>query len=585
MEIPVKLGFIYGNSGQNGNSGQFSSRLSRLRRKSSLLTNRIANHSTLGFWLLAIVLVGYVAACTGFRDNYPDADAWEHLRVLKALTQNLWTPGNPTYALEIPSVRYSPYFVGLALLCRLTHIDPYSALSIAAVFNTILFILGLRLFLSSFGEAASGSAALFVAISLYGSPPGYANSYALSDLPWLAVNPSAFSLPIVLISWSLFHSLSMRGRGRVKWTVIVLLLACALLDHAMTGAFGLMGLFVLASTGDQHARWRMMICAALVAALAMVIAFAWPWFSFLAALQFHGDKDYWFQPFIVVLMLTSWCAPAAIFGLFLLPLRARPLIRTCLFGGSLSLVIGVVALFIHSPTLARFPLAGIIYFQLAIGVFVHDSEILSPSRWPTLIRQLLSSDSLEEYRAILQTTVAIFLVYFLIPQLALVAKSPYLARKYVAKIAGRRENVEYPRQVMGELLAPIGPRDVVLSDDVTSWQIPATRGRVVAALHFELFVPDQVRRMAGLKSFFASASEGERDTIIRRYGVAWIVLNRKRLGTAEFESLLRKSAVVNVSADGNLVLMRADSWLKAGSSSALPMGDSEIRGTRARGAR
>ncbi|MGA6970018.1 MAG: hypothetical protein WBY93_00190, partial [Candidatus Binatus sp.] len=199
-----------------------------------------------------------------------------------------------------------------------------------------------------------------------------------------------------------------------------------------------------------------------------------------------------------------------------------------------------------------------------LGVFVYDSELLRPSRWPKLLRQLVSADSSIEYRAIVQVTVAILLVYFLVPQLVLIAKEPYLGRKYLAKITGRREKIEYPRQAMGQLLAPIGPRDVVLSDIQTSWRIPSTRGRVVAALHYELFVPDQPQRTIDLNNFFSSDNEAERDAVIRKYGVAWIVLNRNRLGDAEFASLLRKPAVVGTSDDGNLVLMRADSWMKAG---------------------
>ncbi|MGA6974299.1 MAG: hypothetical protein WBY93_21910, partial [Candidatus Binatus sp.] len=314
--------------------------------------------------MLAIVLVIYVAACARFRDNNLEADAWEHLSVLHALTENPWNPGNPTYALDIPSVRYSPYFVGLAFVCRLTHVDPYSALTAAAVLNTCLLIFGIWLFLSSFDEAASAAAALFVVVTLYGSPPGYANSLALSDLPLLAVNPSAFSLPLVLISWSLFRRIAIRGRGAVEFVALSLLLACAVLDHAMTGVFGLMGLFVLAFVGDRQARWNMMLVAAAVAAIAIGLALMWPWFSFLAALRSNRDRDYWFNPYILELMLTSWCAPATLCALFLIPLRDRPLIRTCLIGGTLSLVVGLLAWVIKSPALARFPLAGIIYFQL-----------------------------------------------------------------------------------------------------------------------------------------------------------------------------------------------------------------------------
>lgn len=528
------------------------------------MTSRIGSRATPGFWLLAIVLVVYVAACTGFRDNNLEADAWEHLSVLHALTENPWNPGNPTYALDIPSVRYSPYFVGLAFLCRVGHVDPYSALSAAAVLNTCLLILGIWRLLSSFDEAASAGAALFVVLTLYGSPPGYANSLALSDLPLLAMNPSAFSLPVVLISWTLFRRIAIRGGGAVEFIAISLLLACAVLDHAMTGVFGLMGLFVLAFAGDRPARWNLTLVAAAVAAIAIGIALAWPWFSFLTALRSNRDRDYWFNPYILELMLTTWCAPAALCALFLIPLRERPIIRTCLLGGTLSIVIGLFAWVIKSPALARFPLAGVIYFQIGLGVFVHDAELLRPSRWPKLLKQLVSTDSSAENRAILQVTVAIFLIYFLVPQLVLIAKEPYLGRKYVAKVTGRKEKIEYPRQAMGALLGPIGPRDVVLSDIQTSWRIPSTRGRVVAALHYELFVPEQAQRTTDLNNFFSSDNEAEREAVIRKYGVAWIVLNRERIGDAEFASLLRKSAVVGSSDDGNLVLMRADSWMKAG---------------------
>src|SRR5258708_1987505 len=85
------------------------------------------------YWILGALVAIYVAACTGQRDNKWGADAWEHHRVVLALTHHLWHPGNPTYALDVPSVRYSPYMIGWAIVCRTTGIDPYNALSAAAV--------------------------------------------------------------------------------------------------------------------------------------------------------------------------------------------------------------------------------------------------------------------------------------------------------------------------------------------------------------------------------------------------------------------------------------------------------------------
>ncbi len=151
-----------------------------------------------GYWVLGAVLLIYVAVCTPQRDNVLGADAWEHHRTVLTLTRHLWHPGNPTFHSAIPSVRYSPYTIFLALVCRVTHITPYTALSIAAVVNTALMLVGLWMLLEAFGEAAAATSVLLVMVILWEGPPGWANSYALADLPWLQVNPSAIAFAFVV---------------------------------------------------------------------------------------------------------------------------------------------------------------------------------------------------------------------------------------------------------------------------------------------------------------------------------------------------------------------------------------------------
>lgn len=93
-------------------------------------------------WLIAGLMIGYVALCTKHRENRVDADAWEHHRAIRAITIEPWQPGNPTFARPEPSIRYSPYTIVLAAISRSTGLDPYDVLSGAAVFNTILLIAG-----------------------------------------------------------------------------------------------------------------------------------------------------------------------------------------------------------------------------------------------------------------------------------------------------------------------------------------------------------------------------------------------------------------------------------------------------------
>jgi hypothetical protein len=517
-----------------------------------------SDRTPIGFWILSAALVIYVAACTGFRDQIPAADAWEHHRAVLALTQNLLHPGNPTYASDIPSVRYSPYTVGIALLCQATHLDAYRALSFAATLNTVLLCVGVWLVLRSFDQKAAAGAVLLVMISLYGRPPGYANSYALADLPWHQVNPSAFSFGLTLIAWSIWRRCLVNRLTILSTTIVALLMSCALLDHGMTGAFGILGLIVLTATAPADRRLTGAAVLGCVAFVVLGLCVAWPWYSFIKAVRWSGDRDYWFNRTILILILTQWCAPAALCALFALPLRTNPLVRTCLIGGVASLAIGLGAWAIRSPALARFPLPGLIFFHIAVGVLLHQSGFLKLQTWPGKIREMLSPTG---QGAILQAAVVVLIAYFLLPQIKSVFTGRHLARPYIAKWLHRPDRQQYDRAQLADLLQDVGARDVVLSDVDTSWMIPSEHGRIVSALHYELFVPDQPQRADDVAKFFATPSEAERDRIVSKYRVQWIVLDREKLDDVLFQTLLRQPAVVREA--GPYVLMRTDPWLAA----------------------
>jgi hypothetical protein len=517
----------------------------------------------LGFWILGIVLVVYVAACTGQRENVWGADAWEHHRAVLSLTRQLRKPGNPTYASDLPSVRYSPYAVGWALVCRATKLDPYDALSAAAVLNTALLIVGLWLLLGAFDERASAAAVLLVMIALWGGPPGFANSYALADLPWHQVNPSAFSFALTLIGWSIFRNLATRGWCIGGYTLLILLATIAMLDHPMTGAFGIMGLFVLSITADPQVRRRMLLAASALTICVGLLCLAWPWYGFLAAVRTHQDTEYWFNRGVLAATLTQWCAPAMLCALFTIPLHHRPLVRTSLIGGAAALAAGLGSIVIHSPVFARFPLPGMIYYHLAIGIFAHQAGIFRPSTWLARIRSLTGPMGQAAY-PILQVVVALLSLYFLIPQLVLAATASHLGRVYFARVFHIRDLQQHPRQTMAQLLEPVGTKDVVISDPQTSWLIPSFHGRVVAAMHFELFIPNQPQRLEAIEQFFSSdATEQEREQILRKYNVQWIVLDRGMISDQTYHALLRDSAVVNRA--GDMVLMSTPRWIVAGS--------------------
>lgn len=527
------------------------------------LKTAASSRAPIRFWLLGLALVVYVAACTGQRENKWGADAWEHQRAVLALTRQIWKPGNPTYASDLPSVRYSPYTVGWALFCKATGVDPYDALSAAAVVNTGLLVVGVWMLLGAFGEASSAAAVLVIMVTLWGGAPGYANSYALADLPWLAVNPSAFSFALILIAWALFYRQAMHGWRTPAFAATIGLSTVAMLDHGMTGAFGLTGFFVLALTARTDRRWPLLIAAFGLAGCVLLLCLAWPWFSFLKAIGNHQNAEYWFNRSILIMVLTQWCAPAILCSLFALPFRGRPLVRTCLAGGVVSVVAALVGAIVHSPVLARFPLPGMIYFHMALGVFAHESGIFRLSSWPARLRRL-AAPLPTAAEAMVQCVLIVAVGYFFIPQLIAIATEPHLARPLLARLIHCRDLQEHNRRRFGHLLEKVGARDVVLSDPETSWLIPSFNGRIVAAIHYELFVPGQAERMNDVRRFFqSSCTKPERVDLLRRYHAQWIVLNERQLEASTFSTLLIDSAVVSRSE--GLVLMSAPQWLAANS--------------------
>ncbi|MBX3358688.1 MAG: hypothetical protein KF745_09690 [Phycisphaeraceae bacterium] len=514
------------------------------------------------YWLLAAALVAYVALCTGNRDNKIGADAWEHHRVLVALTNNIWNPGNPTQASDEPSIRYSPSNVALAAVCRLTGADPYRALSAMAVVNTVLLVAGVALLLAGFGRAGAAGSALLIMVSLYGGAPAYANSYALSDLPWHQVNPSALSFALALIMMAALRRVLLGGSAWVWGAVVSLLLPVAVLDHAMTGIFAAVGLGVIAVLGEPRRRWPAIAVVGIAGCVAAGACLAWPWFDFLRAVRSKPDLAYWFTPGILMQMLFVWCMPAAVLSLFSLLSADRRTVQTLLAGAGACFGLGVGAMIVKSPTLARLPLPGLVFLHMAVALYADEARLFDVRSWPARLRSLLAVPPGAALQAITQTAVAATIVYFLVPQAIDVIKEPHLARPLLAPLMGARNLQITLRADLGRLLEGIGERDVVLSDLTTSWAIPSARGRIVGALHYEFFAPDQAGKESDTVRFFQEGVPGSlRAEIIRRQGVRWIVLDSTQIPSGVYASLIEPSAVVRQ--EGSLVLMDATKWLEA----------------------
>jgi hypothetical protein len=508
------------------------------------------------FWIMTVGLALYVAICTPRRDNHIEADAWEHHRAILELSISLWRPSNPTLATDDPSIRFSPYSVMLAWLSRATGIDAFDIQSGAAILNTLLLCFGVRALLAAFRRREAAGLALLIMVGLYGMVPAYANSYALADLPWHQVNPSAWVLGLILFAWAIFLR-TVNGRlSPAAYIAIVPLMAAAMLDHAMTGFMGFLalGAFSIALPGDRP---RRVVIVGLIAAASASLCLLWPWYSFYHAIVNPPEADYSFNPTMLRLAVLTWAAPAIVLSLWSLTASDRTTVRALLTAGGLCLALGVSSFLTKSALTARLPLPGMIFFHLAIAVAAEESGLLSLPVWRERLRELVFSQRASA-QTVLVTIAAAALLYFLLPQLQIIASTPYLARAYIAPLAGHPDRQLNLRATYARLLAPIAPRDVVLADLSTAWPVPSFGGRIVAPVHKEYFVNGQDKRAADVRAFFAEATGQERAEILDRYHVRWILLNLSEPSRDRQAGLLRDHAVVG--RENSFVLMDAAKW-------------------------
>jgi hypothetical protein len=251
--------------------------------------------------------------------------------------------------------------------------------------------------------------------------------------------------------------------------------------------------------------------------------------------------------------------PSILFSIFVFPMRRRPLVAFCIVGIVTCYLLGWLSIPLRSFGLHRIGLGGIWFAQLAVAAWAADRQILNPRNWMARIRALFTDDLATACLPAVEILLVVMLFWAFATQTWSILRQPYLARAYVARLAGRGNKQLDLRSRYQKLLAAIQPHDVVLSDRFTAWPIPSFGGRIVAAAHREFFIDDEPRRYQDVTTFFASdSSDAKRLEILERNKVRWILLNRDKVSEKVFDNLLEHSAVVTN--DDELTLMDAKKW-------------------------
>jgi alpha-1,6-mannosyltransferase len=439
-------------------------------------------------------------------------DYWAHRAAVLELSHDPWSPDHPFTGSEVPDPGLSPYTLALGLAARASPLGVADVLSIAALSNVVLLLIGLRRFVGCFSKAALAPFWTLIAILFLWGPvapwrwSGYLNANSIGfGLPY----PSMFATALLLFVLTALINFC-DGGDRRQLAALVVLAPIATLSHPFTGAaLGVSGLAVVASRLGTMPPRRVAELAGGSAVVAAAVL-AWPLYPALGLLGSSAQYDG------IHASLYRQIGPRTVLAVVAIPVLAvrfrdnhRDPLTLMAGGAAFIFILGNLT---QRYSLGRILPLGMLALHVALGAWLAD-------RAPVLWRQGTSAQRLVSALAAgAVLTAGVFgcraglaraVPSFLLP--SSVAHDPRLE----ADDAG-----------LSFLGRETSPDDVALVATLEAARVsPALGAKVVAPGYIAPFIEDIGRRNDDVARFFMSPSAGERRAIIDRYGVSFVLFD------------------------------------------------------------
>jgi hypothetical protein len=470
----------------------------------------------------------------------PSADYWEHAALFNEWLNNFSAPANPHVADPSLSPRYMPMYWALTWVGLIFGLDAIDLMSISAVFNYLLIVIGLYLFLKSYFRTAWAPTLGFIAIFLcWGVSWNWSNIYHIRSFFYVAGFPSSFVFGLSLISfYASLRVLRNEGAGVAFFAIgICLLSALMFISHPLTGVFGIAGCVLLALINRADS-FGSRVVVLFAVGLGLLFAEQWPYFSPLKlALGLYGSgAEQWFSSgesmgFVERYRSGDWqhifYSPRLVLiilgpALLGLPLCIWLLIRReylfIVLGAACMAVPYFLHLFVEVPLAHRFLLFVATFFHFAIvwgGLQVINIWYSRPR--PAYAGKLLLL--MLSFIAVL-FAVNIYLLYVEFSGRTLDPQKLELINKR-DRLSGRQSVVEIYTQLTG----PLEANAVVLATPLHGWPLPAIKAKVVSLYHENPMLLDQQERyVATLRFFEQELTAEQRAGVIARYGVTHVLV-------------------------------------------------------------
>ncbi|MFE2809480.1 hypothetical protein ACFXGG_03385 [Streptomyces nigra] len=426
-------------------------------------------------------------------------DLGMHAATVERLRHSLADPGNPLVDADTPSPYYSPWMLVLGCVARLTGFSVFVVLRIGALVGLALLVTGVWRYVRTLSaDRAAPALALLCLVFLWGTSLfAWSGFLGLNSLALTVSYPSVFALGLAFHLWAWLARAVRAGAGWGVWLGLGVLWAVILLCHQFSGVVASLGALATVAAGRPgRAVWPRLAGGLAVGA---VVLWAWPYYDFFALFGAGADLEsvhrglyedllgrYWLVLLGVVALVPRWRRD-----------RLDPLVLFFALG---ALVVAAGWLSGHYSWGRALP-AALIPAQLAAALAVAGAR---PGPLRTAGAVLLTGALLTG--AWTQTGT----LGYVVPRTAL---PDVVAQRYREPWTGYHWLTPWVRY-----------GDVVMARTLPARQIPAYGPYTVAPGYPDFFLPDEDRRAAAVRTYFAPGTPPEvRQGIVRAYGVRWVV--------------------------------------------------------------
>lgn len=437
-------------------------------------------------------------------------DFWEHAAVLNEWSKHLWQPNNPIIGGPTPHAFFSPYAFVLAFITWFGNLDIIVVLFGAGVFNCCFYCYSI----AHLSKSLRPNRAYFLALILllfilffYGQAPWvWSGFYHFNALVFVLPYPSTFSMALSVLSISLAHrSLQQFDIKNTLWLGICT--AIVALTHPTTGVFLFIALGLLFLVHLN--RSEILAKQFLGLGLGLLLICLWPYYPFLELIggdtsDFHNDSHVLYQN----LTARYWPLALSLIGLFFL--RDKTM---------------------RHLLLLLFALLGIFSLAKVFGMFGFSRLISTAqlvSHIATAYGLVLLFDRYKKYRFI------IFAGIGMACAVGVFFNTASFKETYLMPSMKRDYNSFY------SLNSVVDEYDIIISDNNTSWMLPAFAGKVISSMHPLYWIPDIKARREALASFY---EPNQTATLLlqkaHKYGVKFVLINENDKGPESLQKFVQ----------------------------------------------